>query len=311
MLEPEIKQKLQDICKGKAETDVSMAEYCSLKAGGRAAALAFPPGREELEALIAFLRQKRIPYLPFGRGTNLLVRDGGYPGVLVSLSEGFLKVESGCEEGEKLLRIRAEGGAPLARVVELAAQEGGAGLAALVGIPGSVGGAIRMNAGPAGSKGQIGGSVKTVLVLESSGRTASRDRDELKFGYRESALKDREFVLEAVLELAPGKPEKIRKEMETIREKKKSTQPWDLPSAGSIFKNPDRGSKAGQMIEEAGLKGVRIRGAQVSPVHANFIVNVGGATAKDILSLIGMIRDRVKEKFGAQLELELKVIGED
>jgi UDP-N-acetylmuramate dehydrogenase len=310
MLEPETKQTLQDICKGKVETDVSMAEYCSLKAGGRAAALAFPPGREELEGLIAFLRKKRIPYLPFGRGTNLLVREGGYPGVLISLTEGFQKVEFERDEGEKLLRIRAEGGAPLARVVELAAQEGGAGLAALVGIPGSVGGAIRMNAGPAGSKGQIGGSVKTVLILESSGRSASRDREELKFGYRESALKEREFVLEAVLELAPGKPEKIRKEMETLREKKKSTQPWDLPNAGSIFKNPDR-NKAGQMIEEAGLKGVRIRGAQVSPMHANFIVNVGGATAKDILSLIGMIRDRVKEKFGVQLELELKVIGED
>jgi len=310
MLEPETKQTLQDICKGKVEMEVSMAEYCSLKAGGRAAALVFPTGREELEALITLLRKKRIPYLPFGRGTNLLVRDGGYPGVLISLAEGFQKVESERDEGEKLLRIRAEGGAPLARVVELAAQEGGAGLAALVGIPGSVGGAIRMNAGPAGSKGQIGGSVKTVLILESSGRSASRDREELKFGYRESALKEREFVLEAVLELAPGKPEKIRKEMETLREKKKSTQPWDLPNAGSIFKNPDR-NKAGQMIEEAGLKGVRIRGAQVSPVHANFIVNVGGATAKDILSLIGMIRDRVKEKFGVQLELELKVIGED
>ena len=310
MLAPENRKALEEICKGRVETDISMAEYCSLKAGGRAAALAFPPGREELEALIVFLRGKRIPYLPFGRGTNLLIREGGYPGVLISLAEGFQKVESGREEGEKLLRIRAEGGAPLARAVELAAQEGGSGLAALTGIPGSVGGAIRMNAGPAGSKGQIGDSVKTVLVLESSGRVVSRDREDLKFGYRESALKEREFVLEAVLELAPGKPEKIRKEMETIREKKKSTQPWDLPNAGSIFKNPDRG-QAGQMIEEAGLKGVRIRGAQVSPVHANFIVNVGGATAKDILSLIGMIRDRVKEKFGVLLELELKVIGED
>ncbi len=310
MLTPETQQTIQDICKGKAEIDVSLAKYCSLKAGGRAAALAFPPGREELEALIAFLRGKRIPYLPFGRGTNLLVKDGGYPGVLISLSEGFQKVESEREEGEKLLRIRAEGGAPLSRVVELAAQEGGAGLAALVGIPGSVGGAIRMNAGPAGSKGQIGDSVKTVLVVENSGRVVSRDREELKFGYRESALKEREFALEAVLELTPGKPEKIRKEMETIREKKKSAQPWDLPNAGSIFKNPDR-NKAGQMIEEAGLKGVRIRGAQVSPLHANFIVNVGGATARDILSLAGMIRDRVKEKFGVLLEMELKVVGED
>ena len=310
MLAPDIIDAIKDICRGKAEAEADLAGFCSLKAGGRAAALAFPPGREELAALIAFLRGKRIPYLPLGRGTNLLVKEGGFPGVLISLAEGFTKVESEREEGSKMVRIRAEGGAPLARVVELAAQEGGAGLAALVGIPGSVGGAIRMNAGPTGSKGQIGESVKTVLVLEGSGRVATRDREELKFGYRESALKEREFVLEAVLELKPGQPEKIRKEMETIREKKRSTQPWDLPNAGSIFKNPDRG-KAGQMIEEAGLKGVRIRGAQVSPVHANFIVNVGGATAKDILSLIGMIRDRVKEKFGVLLELELKVIGED
>ncbi len=310
MLAPEIIDAIKDICRGQVNPGADMAEYCSLKAGGRAAAVAFPPGRDELEVLVSFLRGKRVPYLPFGRGTNLLVKDGGYPGVFISLAEGFSRVEHEREEGSGHFRIRAEGGAPLSRVVELAAEKGGAGLAPLTGIPGTVGGALRMNAGPAGTKGQVGESVKSALILESTGRVTTWDREDLEFGYRTSSLRERDFVLEAILELKPGAPEKIRKEMEAIREKKKSSQPWDLPNAGSIFKNPERG-KAGEMIEEAGLKGVRIRGAQVSPVHANFIVNVGGATARDILSLAGMIRDRVKEKFGVLLEMELKVVGED
>lgn len=156
MLAPEIIDAIKDICRGQANAGADMADYCSLKAGGRAAAVAFPPGREELEALVSFLRGKRVPYLPLGRGTNLLVKDGGYPGVFISLAEGFKRVEHEREGGSGILQIRAEGGAPLSRVVELAAEEGGSGLASLTGIPGTVGGALRMNAGPAGSKGQIG-----------------------------------------------------------------------------------------------------------------------------------------------------------
>jgi len=310
MLEPEVFSMIQEICAGDALSEVSMAEHCSIRAGGRAACIAYPPGREEVERLVEFLRRERIPYLPLGLGTNMLVRDGGFQGVFVSLTKGFSSIETRIDQERDTIMFTVGSGVPLSRLAQMAAREGGRGLESLAGIPGTVGGAIRMNAGPAGSEGQIGNRVVSVEVLERSGKLVVRDRESMGFGYRTSALKEKDLALSAVLELGRGSPEEIQSAMEEVRRRKQETQPGDFPSAGSVFKNP-KGGRAGQLIEEAGLKGVRIRGAKVSEIHANFIVNVGEATARDIVSLVGLVRDRVKEKFGVLLELELCIVGED
>lgn len=309
-MEPEVFEVIRQICKGDALRDVPMAEYCSFRAGGRAGSIAFPPARAELEELISFLRTERIPYLALGRGTNMLVRDGGYPGVFISLARGFAGIEVRREGDQGVIKIEAGGGALLSQLLQIAAREGGRGLEKLAGIPGSVGGAVRMNAGSSEDNGWIGTRLVSAEVLERTGKVSTRDRKEMEFGYRTSVLKERDLVLSALLTLDAASPEEVQAGMEEVIRRKQETQPGDLPSAGSIFKNP-RGGRAGQLIEDAGLKGVRVRGAKVSELHANFIVNVGDATARDILSLIGLVRDRVKERFGVLLDLELRIVGED
>lgn len=310
MLESEVFSMVQEICAGDALSEVSMAEHCSIRAGGRAACIAYPPGLEELKRLVAFLRQERIPYLPLGLGTNLLVRDGGFQGVFISLMKGFSSVETRVDEERDKVTFKVGSGVPLPQLIQIATRDGGRGLESLAGIPGTVGGAIRMNAGPAESERQIGTRVVSVELLERSGKLVVRDRESMGFGYRASTLKEKDLVLSVVLELERGSPEEIRSATEGVIRRKQENQPGDFPSAGSVFKNP-KGGRAGQLIEEAGLKGVRIRGAKVSEIHANFIVNVGEATARDIVSLVGLVRDRVKEKFGVLLELELCIIGEE
>jgi UDP-N-acetylmuramate dehydrogenase len=234
-----------------------------------------------------------------GRGSNLLVRDEGVPGVVVQLDpEGFGHV---AVEDDLL---RAGAAAPLPKVVAEAARAGLAGVECLVGIPGSLGGALRMNAG--GAHGDVGQTVERIKVMDAQGQTFQRERDDLLFGYRTSNIAAR-FILEAELRLVPDLPKAVSARMKKIWIARKNTQPMNAASAGCVFKNP-RGLSAGLLIDQAGLKGAGAGGAVVSRKHANYIV-IKDKTAKaaDILALIDLVQKTVKERFSVLLEPEIEI----
>jgi UDP-N-acetylmuramate dehydrogenase len=278
--------------------DEPLAPHTWLKVGGPAQIFMEPRSTEELQRVLQAVAAEELPVYVLGGGSNLLVRDEGVAGVVIKAKgEEFGRIEI---DGT---RIRAGGAALLSALISETAQHGLTGLEALVGIPGTVGGAIRGNAG--GRHGDIGEHVRSVEALTSKGERVIRQGDELTFAYRFCSLNE-PVILNAELELKPGDPEEITRQMRQVWIAKKATQPFSFQSAGCIFKNP-RGLSAGNLIEQAGLKGTRVGGAEVSDRHANFIVTNEQATAADVLNLIDVIRSRVNEVHGVELELEIKV----
>jgi UDP-N-acetylmuramate dehydrogenase len=242
-----------------------------------------------------------VPWFVTGRGSNLLVRDGGIRGVVLSLER---------LNGIRFMghRLTAEAGCSFVRVAVLAAQQGLGGLEFAGGIPGSVGGAVFMNAGAHGS--DVSQVLEAVTVLTEKG-PVRMTREQMGFAYRTSRLqKEPGIVMEAVFRLNPSDRAEITEKMRQYRLKRLTTQPLNLPCAGSVFRNPP-GDYAARLIEAAGLKGMTVGGAQISPLHANFIVNTGHATANDILALIAYCQEVVREKFGIQLHAEVRIAGED
>ncbi|MBI4208705.1 MAG: UDP-N-acetylmuramate dehydrogenase [Deltaproteobacteria bacterium] len=300
--EPEVREALQKIFSDRVEFDVPMSRYTSLRVGGPADALVFPKDREEIVGLLQFLSDHRIPYGVVGKGSNLIVRDGGIRGVVLDLSEGFSGMERDSSDPSLVI---ANAGESLPRLVHWASDQGLSGIESLIGIPGMVGGALMMNAGI--RDGEIGDVVQSVEWMESNGEIRDVSKESLRFEYRHFEIPKGAILLSAKLRLKKGDPIEIQERMKKCLEKRH--EPKGFPSAGCIFKNPPN-DFAGRLIDQAGLKGVRIRGAQVSDVHANYIVNVGSATARDILSLIDLIRERIREEHGISLELEVKVMGE-
>lgn len=276
-----------------------MARHTSLEVGGPADCLVYPRDLHELQQILIFAREEGIPFFILGSGSNLLVRDEGYRGIVISLSLAC----SQCEFMEERVRVGAAVSLPwLAREFS---RRGFRGLEFAAGIPGTLGGAIFMNAGAFGSC--IGELVQEVLTMDLHGNRHSRLHNELSFSYRCSNFQQEQaIILEAVLTLQPGKREDIEKNMHLMLRQRAARHPQQ-PSAGSVFRNPPGG--AGYLIEQAGLKGKVVGGAQISPRHGNFIVNTGNATAEDVLSLIRLARDTVREKFGIELEPEIRVIG--
>jgi UDP-N-acetylmuramate dehydrogenase len=282
------------------QRDFALGRATTIGVGGNAEYFARPRTEEELCEVLARAEKAGIAVRTLGRGSNVLVRDEGVPGLVVQLDPagfGRIAVE------EDLLRAGAA--APLAKVVAEAARSGLAGAECLVGIPGSVGGAVRLNAG--GAHGDIGQTIERVKVMDSHGQTYYRERDDLLFGYRTSNIAAR-FILEAELRLMPDAPRDITARMKRIWIAKKNSQPMSAPSAGCIFKNP-RGLAAGMMIDQCGLKGTAVGGAVVSRKHANYIVIKGkdAARAADVLALIELVRNAVKERFSVSLELEIEI----
>jgi UDP-N-acetylmuramate dehydrogenase len=244
-----------------------------------------------------------IPFLIMGNGSNLLVRDKGIRGVVIKMSGLFnqIWVEGTC--------IRAQSGTLLSVLAKKALQAGLAGLEFASGIPGTLGGAVAMNAGAYG--GEMKDVVDWVQVMDYGGEIYNFNRDELQFGYRTSYIQGKPFVvIEVNLSLKPGDPEESRALINELARRRRDKQPLSLPSAGSVFKRPE-GYYAGKLIESAGLKGFRIGDAQVSEKHAGFIVNLGEATAKDVIMLIEIIKQRVKEFTGVELEQEIRIVGEE
>ncbi|HHU51172.1 MAG TPA: UDP-N-acetylmuramate dehydrogenase [Firmicutes bacterium] len=283
--------------------DLPLAQITSFRIGGPADLFVELATPGQLGDVIEYCQKKNIPWFFMGRGSNLLVRDKGIRGVVIRLGRQFSYVKV---EGR---RLQAGAATPLSMVAETAARHSLAGLEFASGIPGSLGGAVFMNAGAYG--GEMQQVVQEVEVyLPGRGRRVLA-REDLRFGYRHSALQEEQMIaLAALMELTPGESGAIRAKMSDLNSRRKSKQPLTLPSAGSVFKRPE-GYYAGTLIQEAGLKGVRVGDAQVSEKHTGFIVNLGQATAEEVLTLITLIRNEVRKKFGVNLEPELRVVGEE
>lgn len=275
-----------------------LAPHTWFHLGGPAEFFAEPGSPEELSKLVVRCRAENIPVRLLGGGSNILVRDAGVPGVVLHLSSpAFSEVQV---DGQTLT---AGGGAKLGHVISTAVREGLAGLETLVGIPGTLGGALHGNAG--GHGGDIGQWTSQATVMTRTGEIVTRNREELVFAYRQSSL-DELVILSAQIRLESDDPEDLTKRMQKQWIVKKSSQPLSHQSAGCIFKNP-RGMSAGMLIDQAGLKGTRVGQAEVSDRHGNFIVANQQATSDDVLKLIDLVRERVAERLGIELEREIEI----
>jgi UDP-N-acetylmuramate dehydrogenase len=296
------------------EFDVSMASYSTLRAGGRAAGLIDIYQLSELQEFVGLLHEQELAFRVVGRGSNILVTDKGFPGVVIRLKgelENIHSVENrehwGREDEKQLITVGA--GCSLARFLSWCTQQGLSGLEFMTGIPGSVGGAVWMNAGALG--GEISDCLHSMTLLNSSGKLIEVPRSELYFSYRRAELIEKEMkglvVASACFALNVGVKEEVRSRCAVFLAQRKEKQPTGVASAGSFFKNP-MGDAAGRLIEAAGLKGCSCGEAMVSPVHANFIVNTGKGTATDILTLMEQVQEKVFQKFAVRLEPEVEII---
>lgn len=279
-----------------------MAKHTSFRVGGPAKRMAFPEKGEQLVLLLSMARKCGARPLVIGKGTNLLAPDSGLDRLVVETS-GLSRLEMGEEPGSLL----AESGVSLARLADYACKQGLTGLEFAHGIPGTVGGGVCMNAGAYG--GELKEAVAGVSALFPEEGVKFLTGEELAFGYRRSFLTDcpEAAVLYAVFRLSPGDPGAIRETMRDLMNRRRASQPLEQPSAGSTFKRPE-GHFAGTLIEQCGLKGRTVGGAQVSEKHAGFIINRGGATCADIRELIGQVQEIVMEKTGVRLEPEVKFV---
>ncbi len=279
-----------------------MSIHTTFRIGGPARFYAGPGDREELAAVIRLCRQEGVPYAVLGNGSNLLVSDKGFDGVVISMEENWAYAEA---EGSC---IRAGAGLLLSRAARMAFERSLTGLEFASGIPGTAGGALVMNAGAYGS--EIKDVLKHAVVMTPEGGILTLNGEELKLGYRTSCIPDREYVvLEAVFELKQGEKEAIGERMKELAQKRREKQPLEYPSAGSTFKRPE-GCFAGKLIQDAGLRGFQTGGAQVSEKHCGFVINRGGATAEDVIKLCLHVKEQVKLQFGVELEMEVKRLGE-
>ena len=279
-----------------------MSRHTTFRVGGEAECMAVVETKEELSQLISYLGRIEQDYFVLGNGSNLLVGDKGYRGIIVKLGPRLSAV------GVEKNHIAAGAGALLSKVAFAARDAGLSGLEFAAGIPGSIGGAIVMNAGAYG--GEMKQVVQMVRVIDKEGEILTLDNDTMEFGYRTSIIRDRPFiVLGVVLKLTPGNKEEISARMEELMKQRKSKQPLEYPSAGSTFKRPE-GYYAGKLIMDAGLRGYRIGGAQVSEKHCGFVINRGGASAADIREVIEEVQERVKDRFHVRLEREVIFLGD-
>ncbi len=282
-----------------------MDQYGTFRVGGRAEAICFPSELALLRQVVSYLSNSDIPYLVVGRGSNLLVRDGGIEGVVIILKGELTNILKDSGDGETL---RAGGGATIGNLLSYCAGNGLSGLEFLAGIPGTMGGAVFMNAGAFGK--ELGEMVEEIAVVTRQGETEVMDRSQLVFSYRQLSMAGGTVIYSVKLRLHRDTEAEIRDRILDHLKRRRESQPLDLPSAGSVFRNPP-GDYAGRLIERAGLKGTRIGGAMISRKHANFIVNSGGARAEDILSLMDLARNRVRDMTGIELKPEIRIVGRE
>lgn len=283
-------------------TDTLMKDHTSFRVGGPADFLVRPETIAQLTEVMHFCRAEHIPSYLIGNGSNLLVRDGGFRGVIIQ-TRGMDQIVTNGD------RVTVYTGALLRRVAAEALAHGLSGMEFAAGIPGSMGGAIVMNAGAYG--GEMKDIVESITVLTETGERRTIAGADCDFGYRHSVVQDHDWiVVSTVLKLAAGDPEAIAARMQDFNRRRRDKQPLNFPSAGSTFRRP-AGYFAGKLIQDAGMKGHRVGGAQVSEKHSGFVINAGDATAADILALIGQVQAAVREQFGVELKTEVITIGEE
>lgn len=282
-------------------TEEPMSRHTTFRIGGEAACFIRISSEEQLRKLIPYFENVGIEYFVLGKGSNLLVGDKGYPGVILQISDACQQIEA--EEN----RLQVQAGAALSKVALFAMERGLEGLEFAAGIPGTVGGGVVMNAGAYG--GEMKQVVESVRVLSSEGEILTLDNDTMEFGYRTSIIRNRNFtVLSVTFRLREGNREEIRARIEDFQKRRMEKQPLNYPSAGSTFKRPE-GYFAGKLIMDAGLRGFQIGDARVSDKHCGFVVNVGKATARDVTDVIEEVQEKVRERFGVSLEREVIYLG--
>ncbi|MGF7535454.1 UDP-N-acetylmuramate dehydrogenase [Bacillus mexicanus] len=280
-----------------------LSRYTYTKTGGNGDIVIKPTTYEDVQAIYKYARDKDIPLTFLGFGSNIIVKDGGIRGIIILLSD-LNKISLKDDT-----QITVQSGAAIIETSRFALSHSLTGLEFACGIPGTVGGALYMNAGAYG--GEISEVIKEALVLDEKGNLKTITKNEMRMGYRKSRFQDEKIlVLEATFELKKGEVSSIKVKMDDLTFQRESKQPLEYRSCGSVFKRPP-GYFAGKLIQESGLQGKQIGGAQVSTKHAGFIVNIDSATATDYIQLIEYVQDTVYSKFGVQLETEVKIIGED
>lgn len=280
-----------------------LSRHTTWKVGGPTDLMIYPRNKEELEKAMRIVAKHQLPWRAIGRGSNLLVRDGGIRGVVFKLDKGFhdLTIDG--------TRVTVGGGYSTILLATMTAKQGLTGLEFSGGIPGNVGGAVYMNAGAHGS--DIAHVLESATVLLETGEWVTLSNAEMEFSYRTSVLqtKLKGIVTEATFQLERGDKEAITAQLAKLKDRRRQTQPLQYPCAGSVFRNPP-GDYAGRLIQEAGLKGYCIGDAEVSTLHGNFIINRGNATAEDVLNLIQHVITTIEEKYQVRLEPEVQVVGE-
>ncbi|MCQ2491901.1 MAG: UDP-N-acetylmuramate dehydrogenase [Lachnospiraceae bacterium] len=295
--------KLAAIVKPEAIlTDEMMKDHTTFRVGGPADVFVIPETVEEVKEIIKTAKEEGIPYYVVGNGSNLLVGDQGFHGMIIQIYKNMNEITY--KDGE----ITAQAGALLSTIAKIAQNNERTGFEFASGIPGTLGGAVTMNAGAYG--GEMKHVLKNATVLTKEGEILTLPVEDLELGYRKSVIIDKEYVvLEAVITLPKGNAEEIAEKMNEYATARKTKQPLEYPSAGSTFKRPT-GYFAGKLIQDAGLRGYSVGGAQVSEKHCGFVINKGGATAADIVALMKDVNDKVVAEFGVPLEPEVKMIGE-
>lgn len=301
----ELAALLHERLEGRVERGRALAPLTTYRLGGPAALYVEPRSYADLVTLGEVLREHfpaGVPVLPMGRGSNLVVSDAGFDGVVIRMGSSFARIEPAGEAG-----LDAGSATSLPLLANWAARRGLSGLEFTVAIPGSVGGAVRMNAGAHGAA--TADHLESARIFRLDARdVVERGAADLDFGYRRSSLTENEIVVGARFRLAFGDAEAIRERMETYRRHRAETQPGALQNAGSVFKNPP-GDSAGRLVEAAGLKGFRVGGAAVSELHANFFIASDGATAQDVYDLVAAVKKRVLDRFDVDLQPEIRFVG--
>lgn len=285
---------------GTLRENEPLLRHTTFRIGGPARFLFAPAGPDAVAGAIAWARSHGLPWMALGFGSSVLVRDGGFPGLVIKLGKGIDQLS------HRAGVWKADAGVPIALLARKTAEEGFAGIHRLIGVPGSVGGGVYLNSGAHGN--DFASVLVSATVLDPSGRTIEMERAKIPFAYRQSGLGDR-VVLGCVLKLDKAEPRRLQAEMTDLLRRRRAGTPYDQPCCGRVFRNPAENT-AGRLIDQCGLKGRRVGGAEISRAHANYIINRGNASADDVLKLIDIARTAVFKDFGIELQLEVKILGE-
>ena len=314
MINADDKKWLTERFNSAVHFDEPLSRHTTLKVGGPVEVYIVPDQKSDLIELVKWSRERHVPCRIIGAGSNLLVTDGGIDGILINLRRCLDRIDI-CRQTEESTIVSAQAGVRLAALCAFALERGLAGMNFAMGIPGSIGGGIRMNAGT--SSGWMGDVIDRITILSEQGNLETVDREEIAFSYRDFAWRPphdsqrqgQAIIVEGFFRLTRGDSVGLRREAEALLQSRRNRQPVGIASAGSFFKNPPTGPTAGELIDQAGLKGKTVGGAAVSTRHANFILNSGHATATDILTLMREIQQTVKDRFNVNLKPEVTIVG--